>query len=102
MKMQQLRAMLVMIGVIMCAAASPVTAQSPKKNYEQGLAAYNAGQFESARVLYGKACDGGVAGSCANLGLMLKQGEGGAKDLAKAKEKFAKACQLGLKEACGI
>ncbi|MBM4120961.1 MAG: sel1 repeat family protein, partial [Nitrospira sp.] len=41
---------------------------------------------------YRKACDGGDAWGCANLGLMYKKGTGVKQDFFQAGEVFRKAC----------
>lgn len=47
-----------------------------------------------------RACNGGNARACANLGLMHKNGDGVPRDAAKALEYLRKACDLGLADAC--
>jgi len=54
----------------------------------------------SARILYTKACDGGLAHACNNLGLLLEQGRGGDKDLAQARTRYEKACASSLSAGC--
>jgi TPR repeat protein len=69
---------------------------------KQGLVAYEKGAIEEARSLYGKACDGGVAEGCYNLGVMHDVGHGGPKNFEKAKAYAQKACTLGRQKACDI
>ncbi|MGE3768834.1 MAG: tetratricopeptide repeat protein [Kofleriaceae bacterium] len=53
-----------------------------------------------ARSLYDKACGARSAAACHNLGVMLDKGLGGAKDPARAKASFARACSLGIADDC--
>ena len=46
-------------------------------------------------MLYRQACDMGNAMGCNNLGLMYQNGEGVAKDDAKAVELYQKSCDAG-------
>ena len=48
-----------------------------------------------AAPLYVKACKGGDAESCVNLGILYQSGEGMPRDEAKPAELFDKACELG-------
>jgi TPR repeat protein len=54
-----------------------------------------------ARELLGKACDASDAKSCVNLGVLLAQGRGGARDLAGAAKDFERGCQNGDAKGCG-
>ena len=47
-----------------------------------------------------KACDGGNAGGCNNLGLMYDKGEGVKQDKFKAVELYKKACLGGIAGGC--
>ena len=58
-----------------------------------GLEAYNKGDFT-------KACDGGNAFGCSNLGTSYFNGEGVKQDKIKAKELFGKACDGGIEDGC--
>lgn len=55
-----------------------------------------------ALALWVKACDGGEAPACYNLGNRYKQGRGVSKDLGRAVDLHIKACDLGLAEACAL
>lgn len=50
--------------------------------------------------LYIKACKGGDAESCVNLGILYQSGEGMPRDEAKAAELFDKACDDGHAIGC--
>lgn len=47
-----------------------------------------------------RACEGGVARSCSNVGLMYKNGDGVAKDPEAALRFLKKSCDLGFADAC--
>ncbi len=53
-----------------------------------------------AAALELRACTGGNARACSNLGLMHNNGDGVPKDRAKALDYLQKACDLGLQTAC--
>lgn len=53
-----------------------------------------------AAELLEKACDGGYAASCSNLGLMYKRGDGLSADNTKALAYLKRTCDLGLPAAC--
>ena len=50
--------------------------------------------------LYQKACDGGNATGCVNLGVLYRKGEGVRKDDSKALNLFGKACDLKDELGC--
>jgi hypothetical protein len=52
--------------------------------------------------LYAKACDGGAAEDCANLGTMYYNGLGVAQDFPRAASLYTKACDAGNAEVCNI
>ena len=47
-----------------------------------------------------KACDGGHAQGCSNLGVAYHKGEGVAKNAKRAATLFRKACRGGVTRAC--
>ena len=47
-----------------------------------------------------KACEGGLADGCKNLGGLYATGQGLHQDDAKAAELWGKACDLGFEPAC--
>jgi TPR repeat protein len=53
-----------------------------------------------AAPLFERACNGGHAASCSNLGLMHRRGDGVERDEAKAIAKLKRACELGMADAC--
>lgn len=54
----------------------------------------------TARSLYEKACSGGVAIACVDLGVSLEQGIGGSKDVDGAYAIYKKACDNGEPAGC--
>ncbi len=57
---------------------------------------------KKARELLSKGCDGADTKSCSNLGVLLVQARGGAKDAAGAAKSFEKACGDADALACGM
>jgi hypothetical protein len=53
-----------------------------------------------AAALAERACTGGNAHACSNLGLMYKNGDGVPRDEAKALDCLKRACDLGMAQAC--
>ena len=67
---------------------------------ELGDEAYEKGDYQKAAQLYQKACDGGDAGGCYNLGVLYHNGQGVRQNFSTAKQYFGKACDLGLQLGC--
>src|SRR5439155_514731 len=73
-----------------------------------GIAALAAGGYVYRRSvlgifsaqLYRKACDGGNAAGCTNLGCLYDDGEGTAKDAAQAVARYRKGCDGGNAGGC--
>ena len=57
---------------------------------------------KKARELLTKGCEGSDTKSCTNLGVLLAQGRGGAKDTAAAAKNFEKGCGDADALACGM
>ena len=57
-------------------------------------------KFETARKYFQAACDAEEMVACSNLGVMLARGEGGAKNLSRAKELLGAACEAKVQPAC--
>ena len=75
--------------------ATPVVAG----DFEDGVAAYNAGDYEKAFRLWKPLAEQGDAGAQYNLGQMYRRGEGVPEDDAKAVYWYRKAAEQGLVEA---
>ena len=67
---------------------------------ELGNEAYNKGDYQKAAQLYQKACDGGGAEGCYNLGVCYEDGQGVKQNFSTAKQYYGKACDLGLQLGC--
>lgn len=67
---------------------------------ELGIEAYEKGDYQKAGQLYQKACDGGNADGCYNLGVAYNNGRGVKQDFYTAKQYYGKACDLGLQLGC--
>ena len=57
--------------------------------------------YKKAVELYNKACDGGVADGCNNLGYMYTHDKGVKRDMTRATGYFRRACDAGSWVACG-
>lgn len=53
-----------------------------------------------AAELATRACGGGIARSCSNVGLMYRNGDGVVKDPAAARKFLTRSCSLGFADAC--
>ncbi len=73
------------------AAAQP--AETGQSRFEEGLAAYNAGDVEAAKTSFARACDLDFSIGCFNLGVIYNTAEDSASNSAAAKEAFRKACE---------
>jgi len=66
----------------------------------KGLKAYNQGNYFTANKLYKKACDGGNAQGCFNLGNLYNYGQGVKQNSSTAAKLYKKACDGGDKLGC--
>ena len=67
---------------------------------ELGNEAYDKGDYQKAAQLYQKACDGGNAMGCSNLGGLYADGQGVRQNYQKATELWQKACDNRNAEGC--
>ena len=67
-------------------------------SYDEGNG--GAQDFQRARELYQKACDGEDMTGCAGLGRLYALGQGGARDYQRAQELYRKACDRGELLGC--
>jgi hypothetical protein len=67
---------------------------------DRGLEAVDKKDYKTAVKLFSKACDGGNARGCYNLGFMYENGEGVQQDYSKAAELYTKACDDGSVKGC--
>ncbi len=68
--------------------------------YQAAKTASDQRLFTTSRLLFAQECKEGKAYACTNYGIMLANGEGGAKDAAKARETLEHACGLKQTVAC--
>jgi hypothetical protein len=66
----------------------------------QADALYDQKQYAQAAPLYDRACDGGDAAGCGNLGLLYANGMGVAQNYAQAAALLSKACDGGYAGGC--
>ncbi len=66
--------------------------------YESGSGV--AQSYSQAAALYSKACHGGYADGCIDLGIFYVRGLGVAKDPDKPRQLFTKACNMGSEFGC--
>ena len=67
---------------------------------EEGSKAYEKQDYTQALPLFEKACNGGIAVGCFNIGVMYSHGEGVKQDLTKAFQLYEKACNGGYAKGC--
>lgn len=68
-----------------------------------GQAAFNSGDFVTARSKYTLGCfTDGVGPSCNNLGSMAFKGQGGVKDLPLARKAYQQGCTKGVAKSCEV
>ena len=67
---------------------------------ELGDEAYYKGDYQKAAQLLQKACDGGNALGCYNLGVLYAKGQGVRQDYQKAAQLYQKACDGGNAVGC--
>jgi TPR repeat protein len=70
--------------------------------FDDGLSAYNAGNFSEATNHFKKAAELGHAGAQYNLGLMYNDGQGVTQDRKEAAKWFQKAAEQGFAKAQDI
>jgi TPR repeat protein len=87
-------------GAMQGAAGCPNATPSPATTFREGYAAWKARDFQRARHLWDKACEGGNVGACEYLSVLLRAGQGGPQDLVRAREVLDKGCNGGNRAAC--
>ncbi|MBR0128465.1 MAG: sel1 repeat family protein [Neisseriaceae bacterium] len=92
---------LLLLAACFSFALSPLAmAESAEDLFYQGVHAHKQGNYSQAAKLFGKACHGGNAKGCYNLGVLYANGQGKRQNLSSAKEYYGKACDLGLQGGC--
>lgn len=69
-------------------------------DFEEGVKAFEQQDYQKAKEFYEKACNGGDASGCSNLGGLYYTGKGVPQDFSKAKELYEKACNGGKASGC--
>jgi serine/threonine-protein kinase len=89
-------------GAYTWASANKLLAAKPPEPsaYDQGKAAFKSEQYALARLLFTRACDGGVNDACNYLGYIYAQGLGVAPDVDAARKIYEKACEQGNLLSC--
>lgn len=82
------------------ALPQPAFAQTAGQVFEQGLDAYDQGNFARAAVLFQQSCDGGATNACSNLAVLYMTGRGVQANPARGIALFDAACRLGSPEGC--
>jgi TonB family protein len=82
------------------ASGTTATSSSPTDGYTNGVQLANAGNFKEAVPLLSGACDGGSGPACTYLAYMYVIGNGVAKDLTQAFNRYHKACDAGDLPGC--
>lgn len=70
-----------------------INGQGALDRFDAGMAAIDTGDFATARLKFGEACQWGVGTACFNLGLMYWLGDGVPKDEVTAFDYYQKACR---------
>jgi len=87
--------MILFLSVLMLYISIPAMAGSEAKSlFEQGLKADIQENYKIAAKLYKKACDGGNAWGCNNLGNLYANGHGVQQNYFKAAKFYKKACDI--------
>jgi len=68
--------------------------------YDEGKTAYEQKRYADAAALFTKACEGGNAHACLNLGAMYENGEGMAQNKYQASTLYAQACRANMALGC--
>ncbi len=89
---------LCLCAVLLGGCAMMHDSESLKAVFDQGIAAYDAGRYEEAFRLF-QSIDGEDVAAMRNEGLMLRTGQGVAKDPEAAQEILLRAAEAGLATA---
>lgn len=84
-----------------CDAGKDLACSTLSKLY-QGIRAGIAKDYEAAATRASQGCDAGGMQSCAQLGILLKDGHGIAQDRARAETLLDQACQAQAFDACPV
>ncbi|STO59002.1 Putative TPR repeat protein [Canicola haemoglobinophilus] len=86
---------LLMTTFLVIISSTSVYANSPEKQFEQGLAAYNKQDYAKAFELWKPLAEKGYANIQYNLALMYEEGKGVKQDYIEAVKWYEKSAELG-------
>ena len=81
--------------LLLAACAAPPDTARFKYDFERGVKAYEAGDYEAARMLWQPLADNYDLAALRNLGHLYRLGQGVAKNGKKARRYYEKAAKLG-------
>tara|TARA_R100000935_G_C2810982_1_gene154943 strand:- start:338 stop:1312 length:975 start_codon:yes stop_codon:yes gene_type:complete len=90
----------VITGLVFLGMTGPASARDGQSDYYGALGAKSEGRSQDAFGLYDRACSGGYLAGCIGAAGMLADGDGIAKDQARARQYFQTACNGQHKVAC--
>ncbi|SHN58781.1 tetratricopeptide repeat protein [Erythrobacter sanguineus] len=82
------------------AAQAGKPSRQAEKAWSEGGKTYRAGDMPATRTHFSRACSLGHERACFNVGVMYRDGVGGARDDAAARKAHETACGGGITEAC--
>ncbi len=82
------------------ASKHPCTAAAWRACAEAAAEAHAVGDHHLAHERYASACEGGDGQACGNWGLMFEHGQGVPADLRRARDLYARGCDLADMNAC--
>ena len=89
-----------LIAIALSALMIQGFAGTAEEYFKQGLRAYDSSDFPRAANFFEKACEGGNAAGCSNLGFLYANGRGVRQSYAKAAKLYKKACEGGDAKSC--
>jgi len=95
------RSLIVLAAALFAPVLPAITAaQGPADEQGPAMAAYRAGDYNTARTLWQQGCNAGSMRDCYELAIVYRDGEGVAADLARATALTTRACEGGIGAAC--
>lgn len=92
---------LLLLAAVFSFALTPLAmAESAENLFNQGVHAHKQGNYSQAAKLFGKACHGGNAESCYNLGILYAKGRGVKQNDTQAAKLYEQACNGGDAAGC--
>ncbi|MBP3221969.1 MAG: sel1 repeat family protein, partial [Neisseriaceae bacterium] len=94
------RKLLLLTAVFSFTLTPLAMAKSAEDLLNQGVNAYEQGNYTQAAKLFEQACHGGNAKGCYNLGVLYDKGQGVKQNYAQAAKLFEQACHGGDAQGC--